>query len=237
MTDFLLPDLGEGLPDAEIVKWCVAEGQHVSEGDLMVEMSTAKAVVEVPAPYTGTIVKLHGGPGDVIDTGKVLVSFALDGESIEDVAAAPEEKADKPKKYPVKKIEQPEKSGNEQVFILPDLGEGLPDAELVKWCVAVGDELIEGETMVEMSTAKAVVEVPAPFNGTVIRLYGVAGDVIKTGDPLIAATGGDGSAAAPAPAKEEPIEEASGDSGTVVGAVVVGNEIKTEASTSSAGFS
>ena len=91
MTDFLLPDLGEGLPDAEIVQWLVAEGDVIEEGQSMVEMSTAKAVVEVPSPYTGKVVKLHGGPGDVIDTGAVLISFALDGEEIEEDSAPGDE--------------------------------------------------------------------------------------------------------------------------------------------------
>ncbi len=75
MNIFRLPDLGEGLPDAEIVEWHVKEGDHVKEDQPMVSMETAKAVVDVPCPYTGTITKLHGQPGDVIDTGAVLVEF------------------------------------------------------------------------------------------------------------------------------------------------------------------
>jgi len=80
MKQFHLPDLGEGLPDAEIVEWHVKEGDHVTVDQPMVSMETAKAVVDVPSPFTGTIVKLHGQPGDVIDTGSVLVTFDVDGE-------------------------------------------------------------------------------------------------------------------------------------------------------------
>ncbi|MFK8012102.1 MAG: dihydrolipoamide acetyltransferase family protein [Marinicellaceae bacterium] len=75
MKIFNLPDLGEGLPDAEIVEWHVKEGDSVKEDQPMVSMETAKAVVDVPCPYTGVITKLHGVPGDVIDTGAVLVEF------------------------------------------------------------------------------------------------------------------------------------------------------------------
>ena len=64
MKLFNLPDLGEGLPDAEIVEWHVKEGDHVKEDQPMVSMETAKAVVDVPCPYTGVIAKLHGQPGD-----------------------------------------------------------------------------------------------------------------------------------------------------------------------------
>ncbi|MCF6288705.1 MAG: 2-oxo acid dehydrogenase subunit E2 [Proteobacteria bacterium] len=75
MKIFNLPDLGEGLPDAEIVEWHVKEGDIVTADEPMVSMETAKAVVDVPCPYSGTITKLHGQPGDVIDTGAVLVEF------------------------------------------------------------------------------------------------------------------------------------------------------------------
>ena len=74
---FHLPDLGEGLPDAEIVEWHVKEGDSVQLDAPLVSMETAKAVVEVPSPYTGTVKKLHGGPGDVIETGAPLAEFEL----------------------------------------------------------------------------------------------------------------------------------------------------------------
>jgi 2-oxoisovalerate dehydrogenase E2 component (dihydrolipoyl transacylase) len=72
MKTFNLPDLGEGLPDAEIVEWLVAEGDEVKVDDPIVSMETAKAVVEVPSPYTGKVVKFHGQAGDVILTGSPL---------------------------------------------------------------------------------------------------------------------------------------------------------------------
>lgn len=78
MKDFLLPDLGEGLPDAEIVEWLVKEGDTVMLDQPLVSMETAKAVVEVPSPFSGTVVKLHGQAGDVIDTGAALATFAVD---------------------------------------------------------------------------------------------------------------------------------------------------------------
>ncbi len=218
MTDFKLPDLGEGLPDAEIVKWVVKVGDRVTEGDDMVEMSTAKAVVEVPCPHTGVVTKLHGDIGDVIKTGHVLISF--DGEITETV----EEKTEEVAVQPVAE-QATHADGEGEQFLLPDLGEGLPDAEIIKWDVAVGDTIEAGETMVEMSTAKAVVEVPSPFSGTVIKLFGGIGDVIKTGNPLIEVATGN-ITATPKKAEEKKSDAAGAASAaTVVGAVVVGDEI------------
>ena len=68
-----------------------------------------------------------------------------------------------------------------KLFLLPDLGEGLPDAEIVEWHVAAGDVVKLDEPLVSMETAKAVVDVPSPFSGKVTRLAGKAGDVITTG--------------------------------------------------------
>lgn len=82
MKIFNLPDLGEGLPDAEVNQWHVKEGDVVKADALLVSMETAKAVVDVPSPYSGTIVKLHGKPGDIIQTGSPLIEFTEEGEAI-----------------------------------------------------------------------------------------------------------------------------------------------------------
>lgn len=84
MEVFNLPDLGEGLPDAEIHEWFVKEGDVVRTDQPLVSMETAKAVVEVPCPQDGTIIKCYGKPGDVIKTGHPLVAFAESKSSSRD---------------------------------------------------------------------------------------------------------------------------------------------------------
>jgi len=75
---FYLPDLGEGLPDATIVEWHVKEGDTIKLDAPLVSMETAKAVVDVPSPYTGKVTKLHGAAGDIIETGAALAEFEPD---------------------------------------------------------------------------------------------------------------------------------------------------------------
>jgi len=75
---FKLPDLGEGLPDATIVEWFVKEGDTIRLDENLVSMETAKAVVEVPSPVSGKVLRLAGGPGDVIVTGAMLAEFEID---------------------------------------------------------------------------------------------------------------------------------------------------------------
>jgi 2-oxoisovalerate dehydrogenase E2 component (dihydrolipoyl transacylase) len=75
MGTFNLPDLGEGLAEAEILEWHVKPGDHVVVDQPMVSVETAKAVVEVPVPFSGTVTALHGAVGDVLATGSPLVDF------------------------------------------------------------------------------------------------------------------------------------------------------------------
>jgi len=81
MTTFNLPDLGEGLPEADIVAWHVKEGDRIELDQPMLSVETAKAVVEVPSPYTGIVVKLHAKAGDTVQTGRPLVDFSIVGNS------------------------------------------------------------------------------------------------------------------------------------------------------------
>ncbi|OHC37478.1 dihydrolipoamide acetyltransferase family protein [Rhodanobacter soli] len=75
---FYLPDLGEGLPDATVVEWHVKVGDSIKLDAPLCSMETAKAVVDVPSPYTGKVVKLHGAAGDIVETGAALADFEPD---------------------------------------------------------------------------------------------------------------------------------------------------------------
>ena len=138
-----------------------------------------------------------------------------------------------------------------KTFYLPDLGEGLPDAEIVEWHVQVGDTVLLDAPLISMETAKAVVEVPSPFSGKVLKLAGKAGDVILTGAGLVeialdpnlpqradAQDTGHHHGAPPAaiPAAAAPVtvsvfdepEQDDADAGTVVGAMETSNAIRAE---------
>ncbi|EQD66002.1 branched-chain alpha-keto acid dehydrogenase subunit E2, partial [mine drainage metagenome] len=117
-----------------------------------------------------------------------------------------------------------------KTFHLPDLGEGLTEAEIVAWHVQVGEVVKTDQPLVSMETAKAVVEVPAPWSGRVTRLHGQAGDIIPTHAPLVdfedplevsPATRAD----APKPAAPPP---RSSDPGTVVGQMPAGENVVEE---------
>jgi 2-oxoisovalerate dehydrogenase E2 component (dihydrolipoyl transacylase) len=85
--DFKLPDLGEGLTEGEVVRWLVAEGDAITLNQPIVEVETAKAVVEIPAPYAGTVARLHAKEGDTVNVGEPLLSIDT---SVPGNGAAPE---------------------------------------------------------------------------------------------------------------------------------------------------
>ncbi len=87
--EFRLPDIGEGLTEAEIVRWLVAEGETVAEDQPIVEVETDKAVVEIPSPYAGVVLRHGGAEGATVEVGQVLVVIGEPGESGEGEAGAP----------------------------------------------------------------------------------------------------------------------------------------------------
>jgi 2-oxoisovalerate dehydrogenase E2 component (dihydrolipoyl transacylase) len=98
-----------------------------------------------------------------------------------------------------------------KIFKLPDLGEGLQEAEIVKWHVKAGDTVALDQPLLSVETAKAIVDIPAPYAGKIVKLYGNERDVAHVGQPLVAFEGGDD------------------DSGTVVGKVEIGQKVIAEA--------
>jgi len=81
--DFKLPDLGEGITEGEIRKWLVSEGDSVEEHQNVLEIETDKAVVEVPSPKAGSVVKINKTEGETAKVGDVLMTIAEKGEAVE----------------------------------------------------------------------------------------------------------------------------------------------------------
>lgn len=104
----------------------------------------------------------------------------------------------------------------QQIFRLPDLGEGLTEAELVRWLVAVGDTIVVDQPIAEVETAKSVVEVPSPFAGTVSVLHGEEGEALAVGAPLIEVEEQAAVEAEAVAAAEATVDAASSGSGNVL---------------------
>ena len=101
---------------------------------------------------------------------------------------------------------------SEEIFLLPDVGEGLTEAEIVTWKVKVGDVVALNQPLVDIETAKATVELPSPYAGTIVTLHGNVGDVLEVHTPLITFdVGGTGGGAATPAAPAEPAPKPTSD--------------------------
>src|SRR5215831_3949582 len=79
MSTFLLPDLGEGLEEAQLVQWLVQAGEQIKLNQPLCQVETAKALVDIPSPYAGTVQTLHVAPGDTVLVGHPLVTISESG--------------------------------------------------------------------------------------------------------------------------------------------------------------
>jgi 2-oxoisovalerate dehydrogenase E2 component (dihydrolipoyl transacylase) len=190
---FKLPDVGEGTAEAELVGWHVKVGDMVAEDQIIADIMTDKATVELTSPVAGKVLAAHGEPGQQLAVGSPLVEFEVEGAGNASAEAAPvpakaeptpTPKAEAPK-VEAAPVAAPAAAGGNFVFKLPDVGEGTAEAELVGWHVKVGDTVSEDQLLAEVMTDKATVELTSPVAGTVVALHGEAGHQLPVGGPLV----------------------------------------------------
>lgn len=194
MSDFILPDIGEGIVECELVKWLVSEGDLIEEDQPVAEVMTDKALVEIPAPYKGRVTRLYHKEGDIAKVHAPL--FELVGEDDESGAGAAQSKPEAKEPEPSAGEEpsaspKPDTAANQgddatEDFILPDIGEGIVECEVVEWRVAEGDEIEEDQPVVDVMTDKAMVEITAPKAGRVTKLYHQQQEMAQVHSPLFA---------------------------------------------------
>ncbi|RUO78916.1 dihydrolipoamide acetyltransferase [Idiomarina tyrosinivorans] len=188
--DFILPDIGEGIVECEIVEWLVAEGDSVKEDQPVVEVMTDKAMVEIPAKEDGVVEKLYYAKGDIAKVHSPLFAINPADGSTDEAPKKPQQQA----QQDAKPAPTNSRSAATTDFILPDIGEGIVECEIVEWKVAEGDEVKEDQPVVEVMTDKAMVEIPAKEDGKVAKLYYQKGDIAKVHEPLFALQPANGAA-------------------------------------------
>ena len=189
--EFILPDIGEGIVECELLEWLVSEGEHIEEDQPVAEVMTDKATVQIPAMHAGTVKKLHYAVGEIAKVHEPL--FAMQPDDA-DVASDNQDSVNEPSEDDSNTIsdsnanlpQSDSAQGIVEDFILPDIGEGIVECEIVKWNVSEGDQIEEDQAVVEVMTDKAVVEIPAKNAGVVHKLYHAQGDIAKVHTPLFA---------------------------------------------------
>src|SRR3954454_11020994 len=232
-VEIQMPQMGESVTEGTVLEWHKQEGEFVSEGETVVEVSTDKIDADVPAPASGVITKILKGPDETIEVGGVLAELdpsaepSADGTSGDGAAASAsggereqgpgltaaatgEGDADlgdegAPSETPepgVTKTVTPtaEPTGESLQVTMPEMGESVTEGTVLEWHVAEGQQVSEGDTVVEVSTDKVDAEVPAPASGVITKLLVSPDDTVQIGQALAemtagAAPAGDGEAA------------------------------------------
>ncbi len=229
----LLPELGESVTEGVVVEWRVEEGDAVAAGDTLLDVTTDKVDVEVPAPASGTVAKIVAAPGETVEVGALLAELttgngagpAADGgnggapaataapeaPAAEPVAEAPAE-AEPVAEAPAEAQPEPAPAapaedatpGRLVPIVLPDM-ESVTEGTVVEWRVAVGDAVQAEQVLLEVSTDKVDLEVPAPAAGRLASIEVEAGATFTVGQPLgHVEAGAAGAASAPPPAAAPP---------------------------------
>ena len=207
-TEFILPDIGEGIVECELLEWLVQEGDRIAEDQPVAEVMTDKAVVQIPAMHDGVVEKLHYQKGDIAKVHEPLFAMRVDGNTAtteQTTETAQETKTAEANTETPQAAPAAATGGAIIDFILPDIGEGIVECELVEWLVAEGDVVAEDQPVADVMTDKALVQIPAKDAGIVVKLYYAKGEIAKVHEPLYAIQA-EGSAATVAPAAKSETE-------------------------------
>ncbi len=207
----VMPAMGDSVAEGTVLEWRKREGDTVAADETLVEVSTDKVDAEVPAPAGGTVVKIHAAEGDTVAVGALLAEISTNGGdngglpvSAESppatrqeaaAAAATEAEAQAASDAAAQSVA----SVQTVDIVTPTGGESVTEGTILEWAVKVGDSVKEGDTVVEISTDKVDMELPAPAAGTITEILAEAGETVNVGQ-VIGRMSASAGAPAPAPA-------------------------------------
>jgi 2-oxoisovalerate dehydrogenase E2 component (dihydrolipoyl transacylase) len=195
IKDFILPDIGEGVVECELVDWLVSEGDMVTEDQPIADVMTDKALVQIPAPHGGKITKLYYAKGEIAIVHQPLYAVEMEGEESDSVTDAPVAEVTAVSDTAINDtsvndsndvVATSSSQSNIEEFLLPDIGEGIVECELVDWLVKEGDMVVEDQPIADVMTDKALVQIPAMKAGKIVKLHYRKGQLAKVHSPLFA---------------------------------------------------
>src|SRR3954467_10024140 len=185
-VEIQMPQMGESVTEGTVLEWHKREGEFVEEGETVVEVSTDKVDAEVPAPTSGVIAKILKGEDETIAVGGVLAELdpsaepSGNGAGTDEREAGPGMTAQATGEGDADLGEEPDgappeggpdgASGAVVQITMPEMGESVSEGTILEWHKQEGDQVAEGDTVVEVSTDKVDAEVPAPANGTITKI-------------------------------------------------------------------
>ncbi|MGH2867004.1 MAG: multifunctional oxoglutarate decarboxylase/oxoglutarate dehydrogenase thiamine pyrophosphate-binding subunit/dihydrolipoyllysine-residue succinyltransferase subunit [Solirubrobacteraceae bacterium] len=228
----VMPAMGDSVAEGTVLEWHKQEGDAVTVDETLVEISTDKVDAEVPAPASGTVLKIHAAEGDTVTVGSLLAEIAVgDGADapINGNGGVPEGTPVSGESPPTTAAEAAAGGVTEAEgvvaaeaterrtidIVTPTGGESVTEGTILEWSVKVGDAVKDGETVVEISTDKVDMELPAPAAGTITEILAADGETVTVGQVIARMSAGTSAQAEPAAptAPTAPTAPASGANG------------------------
>jgi multifunctional 2-oxoglutarate metabolism enzyme len=205
--EVVMPAMGDSVSEGTVLEWHKQVGDAISIDETLVEISTDKVDAEVPAPVSGTISKIHAAEGDTVAVGAVLAEISTDGAGASEAEAEAEDNGGAPSDPPTPVSgESPAVSDQEVAagaateaagvetkdtaaattvdIVTPTGGESVTEGTILEWSVKVGDAVKDGDTVVEISTDKVDMELPAPASGTMTEILAEEGETVTVGQVI-----------------------------------------------------
>ena len=209
-----VPDLG-GAESVDVIELSLAPGDSVALEDSLLVLESDKATMDVPSPYTGSLVKYLVAEGAVVKVGDPIAEVEVDDATDQPVqkpaeiatapvAIEPAEQANEAKAQPI--VASSETIG-EQLVVVPDIGSD-DEVDVIEISVAVGDQVEEGDTLLVLESDKATMDVPSSHAGKVVKIIAAEGDKLRTGSEvaiLETVTGGDAVVTAESSGNPDPV--------------------------------
>ncbi len=181
--DVVTPAAGESVTEGTILEWRVKVGEFIKVDDTIVEISTDKVDLELPSPASGTVSEILVEEGETVTVGQVIARLSVNGATpavqppVEDT---PEPPAAETAATPAI-AESPQAAVKTVDVLTPAAGESVTEGTILEWRVKVGDPIKVDDTIVEISTDKVDLELPAPASGTVSEILVEEGDTVTVG--------------------------------------------------------
>ncbi len=233
--EVLMPAMGDSVSEGTVLEWRKQVGDAIAADETLVEVSTDKVDAEVPSPASGTLTKIHAAEGDTVTVGALLAEISARANGNGSAPAsppasgpeAPEADVSRAQELPVSGESPPVTPGEVAAaqsteaegmaaearaegklvdIVTPTGGESVTEGTILEWAVKVGDQVADGDTVVEISTDKVDMELPAPAAGTIAEILAQDGDTVTVGQViarLSPAPAGPGDDASAPPVRDE----------------------------------
>lgn len=170
-----VPDIG-GAENVDVIEVCVAVGDEIAADDALVVLESDKASMDVPSPVAGKVISIGLREGDKVSEGDSIIEIEVEGSdasapSVNNTSEAVAELT-------------PAVAVSENTVNVPDIG-GAEAVDVIELCVAVGDDIAEGDSLIVLESDKASMDIPAPAAGKVLSIGVSEGDKVSEGDPIL----------------------------------------------------